>query len=187
MLAKRIHIRWTGARSPRVYRTTIEHMTFTDLRTGMLTGERVECAIKTVGDLHDYWLDPGSIGDSDAVLYQTEVFSPVADPGEGIVLWGNTTLMPGRVGDELFMTRGHRHIKKTHGELCITVSGSGLLLLMDADRLTRTEKMEAGSTHWIDGNLAHRTVNTGFEPLLFLCAWPADCGHEYDEIRKSGF
>jgi glucose-6-phosphate isomerase, archaeal len=162
-------------------------VTHTDLRTGLLSGQAINEAVKTVGDLEAYWLAPNQIRDPEEVLYRTQTFSCAPDSTEGVVLWGNTTLMPGKVGDEFFMTRGHRHVKMTHGELCITVSGRGALLLMDADRNTRHEEMTPGSTHWIDGNLAHRTVNTGDEPLVFLCAWPADCGHDYDEIEGLGF
>jgi glucose-6-phosphate isomerase len=58
---------------------------------------------------------------------------------------------------------------------------------MDDRRECRIEPMTPGSTHYIDGSLAHRTINDGSEPLVFLCAWPADCGHDYEEIRERGF
>ncbi|HWA83706.1 MAG TPA: glucose-6-phosphate isomerase family protein [Fimbriimonadaceae bacterium] len=161
-------------------------MTFTDLQTGLLSGLQVFDAEKRVGDLRELWMEPEAILDPNALLYRTQTFRTGPDV-EGVVLWGNTTLMPGRVGDEFFMTRGHRHLRRTHGELCVTVSGQGALLLMDEDRKTRLEEMSSGSTHWIDGRLAHRTVNTGDVPLIFLCAWPADCGHDYDEIARLGF
>jgi glucose-6-phosphate isomerase len=162
-------------------------VTFTDLKSGLLSGSNIVAATKTVGDLGPYWANPGAVIDPGQVLYQTQMYAAAPDGTEGVVLWGNTTLMPGRVGDEFHMTRGHRHLKATHGELCVTVSGKGALLLMDGERNTRMEQMTSGSTHWIDGKLAHRTVNTGGEPLVFLCAWPADCGHDYDEIAKQGF
>jgi glucose-6-phosphate isomerase len=159
----------------------------TDLRTGQLRGEGIREACKTVGDLETYWADPAAIHDAGALLYRTQTFLTDAEERPGIVLWGNTELMPGRVGDEYYMTRGHRHVQSSHGELCVTVSGSGALLLMDEDRNTRMEEMRPGTTHWIDGRLAHRTVNIGDEPLVFWCAWPADCGHDYTEIEESGF
>jgi glucose-6-phosphate isomerase len=162
-------------------------VTFTDLITGAISGPAVTESQKTVGDLNGYWLDHSAIADPHAVLYQTQTFWAAEEGTEGAVLWGNTTLFPGRVGNEFFMTRGHRHVLATRGELCVTVSGSGLLLLMDENRESRTEEMKPGSTHWIDGRLAHRTVNTGEQPLVFLCDWPADCGHDYGEIAERGF
>ncbi|HVT11234.1 MAG TPA: glucose-6-phosphate isomerase family protein [Fimbriimonadaceae bacterium] len=161
-------------------------MTLTDLQTGLLSGAQVLDAQKCVGDLRELWMEPAEIADPDALLYRTQTFRTGLE-AEGILFWGNTTLMPGRVGAEFFMTRGHRHLRKTHGELCVTVWGQGALVLMDEDRSTRFEEMRPGSTHWIDGRFAHRTVNTGDEPLVFLCAWPADCGHDYDEVARLGF
>jgi glucose-6-phosphate isomerase, archaeal len=121
------------------------------------------------------------------VVYTTQTYATGAEGSAGVVLWGNTILLPGFVGNEFFMTRGHRHVKETHGELCITVSGTGVLLLMDEHRSTTSVEMTPGSTHWIDGRMAHRTINTGSAPLVFLCAWPADCGHDYAEIASRGF
>lgn len=164
-------------------------MIFLNLQTAQLNGEAVTTSRRTVADLAPYWHDQEALAQIDpgTPLYETQAWYPVPDGIEGAVLIGNTTLHPGQVGDEYFMTRGHWHLKPTHGELCITVSGQGAILLMDKERNTWTEPMSPGSTHWISGEHAHRTVNTGTDPLVFLCAWPADCGHDYESIRKEGF
>ncbi len=164
----------------------------TDLRSGALTDHltdpRVVNVRRTVGDLLGYWADNNAAAtSSDVLLYETQTWFPEPDGTEGAVLWGNTTLYPGVVGEEFFMTRGHWHLKRDRGELCVTVSGTGLLVLMDEQRNTRTEEMKPGSTHYVPGYKAHRTVNNGSEPLVFLCAWPADCGHEYNSILQKGF
>lgn len=161
----------------------------TNLLSGRLSGESVATITKTIGDLAGYWHDARALAriDQATALYTTETWFPVEDGTEGAVLWGNTTLLPGKVGDEYFMTRGHWHRKRNRGELVVCVSGQGALLLMSERRETRMERLSPGSTHYVPGHMAHRTVNTGQEPLVFLCAWPADCGHEYDEIRERGF
>ncbi len=160
----------------------------TDLLTGQLSGADVVESRRTVGDLLDYWADSSvARAMADEPLYMTQAYFPVPDGTEGGVLWGNTTLYPGKVGEEFFMTRGHWHLKRDRGELCITVSGKGQIWLMDDERNLTTVEMTPGSTHWIDGKLAHRTVNSGTEPLVFFCAWPADCGHDYESIRRFGF
>ena len=160
----------------------------TNLQSGFLKGTNVVEVRRTVGDLAGYWLDPSAATEkSDEVLYTTQTWLPVSDGTQGAVLWGNTTLMPGSVGDEFFMTRGHWHQKRDRGELCITTSGTGLLVLMDEEGITRFEEMKPGSTHYVPGFTAHRTVNNGSEPLVFLCAWPADCGHDYESILRDGF
>jgi glucose-6-phosphate isomerase, archaeal len=161
---------------------------FTDLRTGKLEGTRLVETTRRVRDLAGYWLDScAAEAMADELLYATQTWLPVADGTEGAVLWGNTTLMPGTVGREYFMTRGHFHVKRDRCELCVTVSGRGALVLMDDARNVEIQPMSAGSTHYVHGHLAHRTVNTGDEPLVFLCAWPADCGHDYEAILRDGF
>ncbi len=165
-----------------------EWAVLTNLVTGMLEGKEVVEVRKTVGDLAGYWGDAEAAArQKDELLYVTQTWFPHPDGTEGAVLWGNTVLYPGVVGDELYMTRGHWHVKQTHGELVLTVSGKGLLLLMDDARNQIEVDLRPGSTHHIDGRYAHRTVNTGDEPLVFLCAWPADCGHVYDAILRDGF
>ena len=160
----------------------------TNLQSGLLFGEQVLVARRTVGDLDGYWYDgQQALLFADELLYETQTWMPVAEGTEGAIFWGNTTLMPGKVGNEYFMTRGHWHEKLDRGELCVTTSGTGLLVLMDQNRNTRYEKMTPGSTHYVPGFTAHRTVNTGDEPLVFLCSWPADCGHEYASILREGF
>jgi len=162
--------------------------TVTNLKDGTLLGPEVIEVKRIVGDLSGYWLDSDAAKkQANDLLYITQSWFPVPEETEGAILWGNTTLMPGTVGDEYFMTRGHWHKKRDRGELCVTVSGSGLLVLMNESRETRFEPMSPGSTHYVPGYTAHRTVNTGDEPMVFLCAWPADCGHDYQAIREEGF
>lgn len=154
----------------------------------MLEHENVVELRRTVGDLGAYWFDLEAANQkASQLLYITQTWFPVSEGTEGAILWGNTTLMPGQIGSEYFMTRGHWHEKRDRGELCITTGGTGLLVLMDEARNTRVEHMSPGSTHHVPGHTAHRTVNTGEEPLVFLCAWPADCGHEYESILRDGF
>ena len=160
----------------------------TVLESGLLRGENVHEVRRTVGDLQGYWLHADAAAEqAGELLYVTQTWLPVEDGTEGAILWGNTTLFPGVVGGEFFMTRGHWHVKRDRCEICITVSGQGQLVLMDDARNSYVEEMRPGSTHYVDGSLAHRTVNTGGEPLVFLCAWPADCGHEYEAILRQGF
>lgn len=162
-------------------------MIFTDWQTGSLEGEATR-STRTVGDLLEYWADrEAASAMAEVPLYETETYFSKPDGTEGAILWGSTRLFPGNVGGEYFMTRGHWHTKPTHGELIICVSGQGLIVLMNQDRVTTTVELKPGATFHIDGTLAHRTINTGAEPLVFWCAWAADCGHNYESILKEGF
>ena len=33
----------------------------------------------------------------------------------------------------------------------------------------------------------HRSINTGNEPLISFCVYPADAGHNYGDIEREGF
>lgn len=147
------------------------------------TGEidpSVHSAVRTYKELQDLFLEEdGSIAPG-TVIYRT-----YGCPGDGLgqdLLYGTTVLMPGSVAGEFFMTRGHFHTKPERGETCLTLRGSGKLLLVSREGKSTQEAMEAGSFHLIDGRLAHRVVNTGEEPLVFFVTWIADCGHEYGDI-----
>ena len=49
------------------------------------------------------------------------------------------------------------------------------------------QRMERGSLVYVPPFWAHRSVNTGREPLTMLAIWPADAGHNYGDIEKEGF
>ena len=34
---------------------------------------------------------------------------------------------------------------------------------------------------------AHRSINTGDEPLISLCIYSGDAGHDYGDIKSDGF
>jgi glucose-6-phosphate isomerase len=121
------------------------------------------------------------------VVYRVQWIPPVEDGTEGGLFWGNTTIEPGRVGDEYFMTHGHLHEKSNRAEFYATVSGTGYLLMMDRDRKAWAEPMSAGSIHYVAANIAHRAVNCGDEPLRFVACWPSDAGHDYASIAERGF
>ncbi len=152
-------------------------------------GARIERSRKTVGELSGVFLDEGArLGMDEAqVVYAVEYWKPVADGIEGGLFWGSSTVMPGIVGDEYFMTRGHFHAKRDRAEYYSTVLGSGILLLMNAARQTTMQEMRAGTTHYIPGGFAHRVVNTGEVPLTFVACWPSDAGYDYGTIDAAGF
>ena len=153
----------------------------------LLTG-RVDGALtgrKLLGDIAGLFHAESDLP-RETVVYETYgCASP--DTEEPELLWGTTVLYPGLVGDEFFMTRGHFHVNPLRGETCLTLAGSGALLLMGRDRSLSFEPMSPGSMHLIDGSLAHRVVNTGSVPLVFYVTWLADCGHDYESIEREGF
>jgi glucose-6-phosphate isomerase len=164
-----------------------------DLASGIIAPSQ-HSATRRLRDVLEIFADTADLTEEqlETIVYQT-----YGCPGDGDgprLLYGTTVLMPGNVNGECFMTRGHYHTNPERGELCLTLSGEGTLLLMpklqdgtpDRER-TRQEKMVAGSIHDIDGRLAHRVVNTSDVPLIFFVTWLADCGHDYASIGSAGF
>lgn len=156
---------------------------------GDMHGRKVMQSQKRLGDLKGIFADETARSSAEpaTVVYQVQWWQP-AEPGqEGGLFWGVTTIHPGTVGDEFYMTHGHFHANRTRAEYYATAQGEGLLMLMDDSRMTWTEKMSPGSLHFIDGRHAHRVINTGKAPLIFWACWPSDAGYDYGSIAKEGF
>jgi glucose-6-phosphate isomerase len=49
------------------------------------------------------------------------------------------------------------------------------------------EEMYPGRTVYVPAYYAHRSINTGDEPLISLPVYPGDAGHDYGSIETSGF
>lgn len=100
--------------------------------------------------------------------------------------FGTTIMMPGRVGEEFYMTRGHFHARKDRGEAYYTQSGEGLLLLESRDGEIRKVEMRPGVCAFIPPDWAHRSVNTCAEKLVFVWFCATDAGYNYGAIRERG-
>jgi glucose-6-phosphate isomerase len=160
-----------------------------DWMTGSMHGAAPQHSVKKLGQLDGVFRDREAWQsmNPETVVYSVEWQEPVPQETPGGLFWGSTTIEPGRVGDEYFMTRGHFHAKRDRGEYYTTVQGQGMLVLMSEERLSRVEIMSPGSLHYIPGHTAHRTVNTGETPLIFWACWPSDAGHDYEIIAKQHF
>ena len=118
----------------------------------------------------------------DVVAYDVQEFTqPDAD-----IFFGTTTMYPGRIGEEFYMTRGHFHLRRDRGEVYYTQSGEGLLLLESRDGETQAVEMRPGSCVFIPPDWAHRSINTGDVPLVFVWVCGTDAGHDYANILKRG-
>jgi glucose-6-phosphate isomerase len=160
-----------------------------DWATGVLHGPAVQSSRKTIGDLKNLFLDSAHAEKMppDTLVYTVQWWAPVSAGTEGGLFWGNTTIEPGQVGPEYFMTHGHIHAKSDRTEFYSTIDGTGALILMGDDRRTRVEEMSPGSLHYIPPRTAHRVANIGAKPLRFVACWPSDAGYDYESIRTRGF
>lgn len=106
--------------------------------------------------------------------------------GEGDLQFGLACLMPGKIGDEYYLTKGHFHTWREAAEVYIGISGNGLMLLEDQNKAWTVE-LGANVVVYVPGGTAHRTINTGLAPLLYWGIYPAGAGHDYETIRAQNF
>jgi len=120
-------------------------------------------------------------------VYTVQAWLPVEDGTPGGLFFGVSTILPGKVGNEYFMTKGHFHSTSDRAEFYWGIAGKGMLILMDRDKNTWAEEVYPGSLHYIGSETAHRLANTGVVKLIVGACWPSDAGHDYKAIAESGF
>lgn len=160
-----------------------------DITTGFLTGEHVSASRKLLSQLEGVFQDEKAwqAMDPGTVVYEVQTHAAVADGTRGGLLFGTSCVMPGKVGSEYFMTRGHFHAQRESAEYYWCIQGQGALILMDEQGRTTVEWMSPGSLHYIPGHVAHRLANTGCDVLRVGACWPSDAGHDYAAITDGGF
>lgn len=138
------------------------------------------------GCFHDSAAYEAALSKGDPLVYTVSSIEPgVAD---GDMHYGLGMLMPGRIGSEYWMTKGHLHSWRAAAEVYIGLRGTGAMLLEDeGSGETQLVALVAGGVVYVPGNTAHRTINTGTEPLFYLGVYPAKAGHDYAAIAKSNF
>ena len=160
-----------------------------DLINYHMEGDPIINQTRKIKDLTGVFRDKTAFDlmDPEKLAYTVQSWLPVPDGTPGGLFFGVSTIMPGKVGSEYFMTKGHFHEKSDCAEFYWGVKGCGMLVLMDRERNTWAEEVHTGSLHYIGGEIAHRLVNTGDENLVVGACWPSDAGHDYAEIAMNGF
>lgn len=145
---------------------------------------------KLLGDLAGVYLDDdayqqavASFG-ADRLAYRVEVNQ--LDEGAGALIIGTSTVLPGRIGEEFAMTRGHLHVKSDRAELYHCISGRGVMLMDTVAGDSRALQMLPGEAVHVPGEWVHRSVNVGDEPLVTLFCYAADAGQDYQIIADAG-
>jgi glucose-6-phosphate isomerase len=124
--------------------------------------------------------------EGDPIVYTVASHTP--DEGSGALHYGIGTLMPGRVGQEYYLTKGHLHTWRAAAELYVGLRGEGMMLLEDeATGATRAVPLRPDATVYVPGHTAHRTVNTGDVPLVYMGVYPAEAGHDYGFVATRNF
>jgi glucose-6-phosphate isomerase len=159
-----------------------------DVQNGKLRGA-TNRYVKTLKDLDGLYEDGdayqralGALGDT--VVYEVTDYKPSSDPGDMII--GVTRMLPGKVGREFFMTRGHIHANPNRPEMYYGESGTGLMLLESPAGEIRLVEIGPRTMCYVPPYWIHRSVNTGPGELVMTFAYPADSGQDYTIIETAG-
>ncbi|MDQ1736149.1 MAG: glucose-6-phosphate isomerase, archaeal [Pseudonocardiales bacterium] len=104
----------------------------------------------------------------------------------GALVFGTSTLLPGRVGPEFAMTRGHLHARPDRAETYHCLSGVGVLVMETVRGEREAIELTAGTVVHVPGDWIHRSVNVGGEPFVTAFCYSADAGQDYGIIEQAG-
>jgi glucose-6-phosphate isomerase len=159
-----------------------------DVKTGTIPG--APTVERYLSDMQGYFVDQTAyavaLAKGNPLLYTVAAVEPAT--GDGALHYGIGRILPGRIGDEYFMTKGHFHAWRPAAEYYIGLSGEGVMLLESEDGSEREMvPLLPDSAVYVPGHIAHRTVNTGTQPLVYLGIYPAEAGHDYGAIAERNF
>jgi len=121
----------------------------------------------------------------DVLVY--EVYEKEIPHRDGEIQFCSSITHSGKIAGEYFMTKGHFHARRDTAEIYYCIRGRGYMLMELESGEHVLEEMYPGRTVYVPAFYAHRSINTGNEPLISLAVYPGDAGHDYGSIETSGF
>ena len=160
-----------------------------DLQEGVMKNATSHVARQT-SDMRGYYADEAAleqlISEQDDPLHY-EVFEIPVPHENGHLMYCISKLQPGLVGAEYFMTKGHYHTVVETAEIYLCLRGEGLMMTKTSDGQCGWEEFRPGRMVYVPPYWGHRSINTGNEPLISFCVYPANAGHNYGDIQSEGF
>ena len=158
-----------------------------DLESGI--SKKAETTKRYLSQMKDMYYETDSaeriLEESDPLIY--EVHELGGPERSGDLAFGTTILYPGCVGDEYYMTKGHFHTILETAEVYYTLSGEGYMVMENPEGDTLELPLRAGEAVYVPRRYAHRSVNTGDQPLVMFYTFGADAGHDYGTIETKGY
>ncbi len=159
-----------------------------DLVTGL--SKKTPSTKRSLSSMKGMYADQGAYDrklqdDNDPLVY--EFYELDIPQTSGDILFGTSVLYPGKVGNEYHMTKGHFHTILETGEVYYCLSGEGVMLMENPEGDWQIEKFSPGQAVYVPPRYAHRSINTGTEPLISFYAFRADAGHDYGTIETKGY
>jgi len=155
-----------------------------DFYDGVITGDGVVSYRKSLSEIQQVYQQVPQTLSPDTLMYTVYSFDA---QGDNTLLWGLTVMEPVLVAGECNMTRGHYHADQAQPEIYFGLAGEGLLLMMNHTGECWAEQVTKGSVHYIEGNYAHRLINTGDMQFKVGACWPKAAGHDYKAIDLQPF
>jgi glucose-6-phosphate isomerase len=143
---------------------------------------------KRLSELAGLYLDSASHAAAvtrlgDPMVYAVDEFRPSAKAGD--MIFGVTRMLPGRIGGEFYLTRGHIHAKADRPEIYHGQAGTGLMLMESPEGETRVVKIGPNAVCYVPPFWIHRSINVGTDDLVMAFSYPADAGQDYGIIARS--
>ena len=158
-----------------------------DLETGR--SKTAETTSRHLSQMKSMFLDTDAaakiLEKEDPLIYEFYELGCPERPGD--LSFGTTILYPGKVGSEYYMTKGHFHVILETAEVYYTLKGSGYMVMENPEGDTIEMPLAAGQCVYVPRRYAHRTVNTGTEPLILFYTYAADAGYDYGTIETKGY
>jgi glucose-6-phosphate isomerase len=149
----------------------------------------METDSRKVSDLSKMFSDQKAVDEiiqaGDRLVYEIRYY-PFITHNSDMAL-GTTFILPGKIGNEYHMTKGHFHEANNQPEVYHCVLGEGFLQLMTIEGEYVSVPWKKDTITHIPPQFAHRVVNTGSTPLVFVASFHVAAGHVYGPIEEKGF
>ncbi len=160
-----------------------------DIESGILKNA-TNHLVRRASDMRGHYADGAALerliaGENDPLHY--EVFEVPVSEERGHLMYCISKLQPGRVGEECFMTKGHYHADAGTAEIYLCLRGRGFMAMKTTEGAWAAQEMSRGRMVYVPPFWAHRSINTGDEPLISFCVYPGEAGHNYGDIEQEGF
>lgn len=168
--------------------TKLANATLFDLKTGLSEEETTKKRYLT--DMEKLFNDTETLqkelaAGNNPMIY--EYYALDLPKSDGDIQYGTSIVYPGTLGGEYYMTKGHFHEILETGEVYFCLSGEGYMLMENPEGEWEIEELVPGRAVQVPPRYAHRSINTGNEPLVTFFTFRADAGHDYGSIETKGY
>ena len=158
-----------------------------DLVSGFCTSGKVKPTQRRVSDMVAQFANEAAaramVEGGDPLLYEFYGLD-LPEDDSGVLQFGTTILYPGKVGEEYFMTKGHFHTILDTSEIYYGLSGHGMMLMETPEGQVDWKEIGPGEALYVPGRWAHRSINTGTEPLVMFFVYRGDAVQIKQDGRK---